>query len=121
MVDRTAWHNELADKLAVGSFTLLHAHRQAGKSSAARAVGSILERRGDFCVLACSLESVRPTSPENMFRALASRFRPQHTIRLPASSPCNMHDGVWLPCTRKKAQVQALCWQNLEPTAMIVL
>lgn len=38
IIDRSAWHEMLASKLANGMFVLLQAHRQAGKSSAASAV-----------------------------------------------------------------------------------
>ena len=76
VIDRSEWHASLADHLAGGAFTLLHAHRQAGKSSAAGKVASLLQQRDDkFRVLACTMENVRAGSASVMWQALASTLR----------------------------------------------
>jgi len=79
VIDRSDWHRVLADKLAGGAHVLLHAHRQGGKSSAARVVGSLLEQReGDgsgFRVLKCTVESTRPSNASAMWNALAQKLR----------------------------------------------
>jgi hypothetical protein len=75
VIDRLHWHAMLADILAEGTFALLHAHRQGGKSSAARAVGTLLERRGEFCVLTCTMESVHPHDAGATWKALEAQLR----------------------------------------------
>ena len=76
VIDRSAWHATLAEKLEGGEFTLLHAHRQGGKSSAARAVRRLLlSQRNKICVLTCSMESVRPVDAKTMWKSLAAQLR----------------------------------------------
>lgn len=75
IIDRSAWHGTLASKLADGTCVLLHAHRQGGKSSAASAVGAMLEARGEFCVVALTMECVRPTDAAATWTALEERVR----------------------------------------------
>ena len=73
VVDRSAWHATLAEKLDRGAFVLLHAHRQGGKSSAARSVGSLMMHRGCI-VVSCTIESARPDGETAMWKALATRM-----------------------------------------------
>jgi len=75
VIDRSAWHGELAEKIAGGAFALLHSHRQGGKSSAARCVGALLEAGNRFRVLACTLENARPANAAEMWTALAEKLR----------------------------------------------
>lgn len=72
VVDRSSLHDKLVADLSGGAFVLLHAHRQGGKSSAVRAVGSQLMGSG-FLVVTCTIESARPTDESAMWKALASR------------------------------------------------
>ena len=84
VVDRSKWHEELVDKLARGLFLLLHAHRQGGKSSAARAVGSLLMKR-PFLVVSITMESSRPVDEPAMWTALANSMAAAMSA-LPAGS-----------------------------------
>jgi hypothetical protein len=77
VIDRTEWHRALVAKLAAGSFLLLHAPRQSGKSSAARAVATLLEARTSerFCAIPCTLQSSNTVTVESMWRSIEIELR----------------------------------------------
>lgn len=85
-VDRSVWHNDIANALAGGEFLLLHGHRQGGKSTAACAVTAILEAQrfeARYCPLSITLESTHAIDTQKLWsdvecllRAAIKRFRP---------------------------------------------
>lgn len=93
VVDRSAWHANLVEKLtrssSRGAFVLLHAHRQGGKSSAAYTVGSLMMRDG-FLVVTCTMESVRPADETTMWKALATRMAGAMSALPPGSIPAEL-------------------------------
>jgi hypothetical protein len=106
VVNRDAWHAELAEKLCRGSYVLLHAHRQGGKSSGARAVRSALwkRRQQGYVVLYLSMQRATKSSPEALWRSLATAVRERlpNTRRWPphdAAVPALAAGGAELPFT----------------------
>lgn len=89
VVNRSAWHTTLTEKLARGAFVLLHAHRQAGKSSAARAVGTLMMRSG-YVVVTCTIESARPTDETTLWKALETRMAGAMSALPPGSIPSEL-------------------------------
>lgn len=73
-IDRSAWHRELATNLMGGTYQLLHAHRQGGKSTAALAVARLAEKDG-WLALAVTLENLTVDSREAAWKSLASSMR----------------------------------------------
>mmetsp|Transcript_17533 Transcript_17533/g.26078 ORF Transcript_17533/g.26078 Transcript_17533/m.26078 type:complete len:648 (+) Transcript_17533:64-2007(+) len=71
-VDRSRWHEEVANTLIEGKFRLLHSHRQDGKSSCAREISKLLTDNGNFDTIFITLESI---SKENFWSSIDSLFR----------------------------------------------
>jgi hypothetical protein len=79
VVNRDAWHEQLAKKLCDdGSYVLLHAHRQGGKTSAIRGVRRAIrkKRKGQgYIVLSVSLQGADVSSRAAAWRSLAEAVR----------------------------------------------
>jgi hypothetical protein len=73
VVNRDAWHAQLGEKLCGGSYVLLHAHRQGGKTSAIAGVRRVLrQKQQDYFVLSVSLQGANLSSRGAVWRSLAS-------------------------------------------------
>jgi hypothetical protein len=122
VVNRSDWHTMLARKLEDGAFTLLHAHRQGGKSSAARAVGGLLDKRG-FRVLLCTMECVQPREASAMWAALESQFRDAIIACPDAWAPPGVADLLRAgePLFRDAASFQAFFSRSLWGGLRVVL